>query len=31
MGEFADKFEELVGKYDVVDVSTMGFSKDWVD
>lgn len=29
--EFVEKLEELVCKYDVVDVSTMGFSEDWVD
>ncbi len=30
-GEFVDKLEELVRKYEVVDVSTMGFSDDWLD
>lgn len=29
--EFTDRLEELIEKYKVVDVSTMGFSEDWVD
>ena len=29
--EFADRLEELIEKYKVVDVSTMGFSEDWGD